>query len=188
MYIGNNNRLTELVEYIEKNLTQEIDYKVLAKILLVNEYTLHRIFYFVTNITLAEYIRKRRLSMAAIDLLENNSKVLDVAIKYQYDSGTSFARAFKKMMGFLPKDIHKNMNNITYFPILTFEDISEEQKEITFENREEKEVYELINNGFSNINEIHKKTNMQIKKLNQILFMLEIKGYIKKLVGGYKCT
>lgn len=61
-------------------------------------------------------------------------------------------------------------------------------KEITFENKEEKEVYELINNGFSNINEIHKKTNMQIQKLNQILFMLEIKGYIKKLVGGYKCT
>lgn len=62
------------------------------------------------------------------------------------------------------------------------------QKEITFENKEEKEVYELINNGFSNINEIYKKTNIQIQKLNQILFMLEIKGYIKKLVGGYKCT
>ena len=136
MYVGNNNRLKELVEYIEDHLTEEIDYKELAKILLVNEYTLHRIFYFVTNITLAEYIRKRRLSMAAIDLLEKNSKVLDVAIKYQYDSGTSFSRAFKKMMGFLPKDIHKNMNNITYFPILTFEDISEEQKEITFEKVE----------------------------------------------------
>ena len=62
------------------------------------------------------------------------------------------------------------------------------QKEITFENKEEKEIYELINNGFSNINEIYKKTNIQIQKLNQILFMLEIKGYIKKLVGGYKCT
>ena len=91
MYIGNNNRLKELVEYIENHLTEEIEYKELAKILLVNEYTLHRIFYFVTNITLAEYIRKRRLSMAAIDLLEKNSKVLDVAIKYQYDSGTSFS-------------------------------------------------------------------------------------------------
>ena len=62
------------------------------------------------------------------------------------------------------------------------------QKEITFENKEEKEIYELINNGFSNINEIYKKTNIQIQKLNQILFMLEIKGYIKKIVGGYKCT
>lgn len=62
------------------------------------------------------------------------------------------------------------------------------QKEITFENKEEKEVYELIDKGFDNINEIQKKTNMQIQRLNQILFMLEIKGYIKKIVGGYKCT
>ena len=136
MYIGNNNRLKELVEYIEKNLTEKIEYKDLAKILLVNEYTLHRIFNFVTNITLADYIRKRRLSMAAIDLLENNEKVLDIAIKYQYDSGEAFARAFKKMMGFLPKDIHKNKDNIKYFPILTFEELSEEPKELEFEKLE----------------------------------------------------
>ncbi len=136
MYIGNNNRLKELVEYIEKNLTEEIEYKELAKILLVNEYTLHRIFSFVTNITLAEYIRKRRLSMAAIELLENNEKVLDVAIKYQYDSGEAFARAFKKMMGFLPKEIHKNKNNIKYFPTLTFEELSDEPKEFKFEKLE----------------------------------------------------
>ena len=136
MYIGNNNRLKELVEYIEKNLTEKIEYKDLAKILLVNEYTLHRIFNFVTNITLADYIRKRRLSMAAIDLLENNEKVLDIAIKYQYDSGEAFARAFKKMMGFLPKDIHKNKDNIKYFPILTFEELSEEPRELEFEKLE----------------------------------------------------
>ncbi len=136
MYIQNQNRLNALIKYIEENLTEKIEYKDLARILLVNEYTLHRIFYFVTNITLADYIRKRRLSMSAIDLLEKNSKVLDVAIKYQYDSGTSFSRAFKKMMGFLPKDIHKNMDKIKYFPILTFEDTSEEQKELTFEKVE----------------------------------------------------
>src|SRR5699024_10037266 len=132
MYIQNQNRLNEIIKYIEENLTEKIEYKDLAKILLVNEYTLHRIFYFITNITPADYIRKRRLSMAAIDLLEKNSKVLDVAIKYQYDSGIAFSRAFKKMMGFLPKDIHKNTDNIKYFPILTFEDTSEEQKELTF--------------------------------------------------------
>ena len=136
MYVGNNNRLKELVEYIEDHLTEEIEYKNLAKILAVNEYTLHRIFSFVTNITLAEYIRKRRLSMAAIDLLENNQKVLDVAIKYQYDSAEAFARAFKKMMGFLPKDIHKNKDNIKYFPILTFEELSEEPKALKFEKLE----------------------------------------------------
>lgn len=136
MYKENNNRLNELIHYIENNLTEKIEYKNLAKILLVNEYTLHRIFYFITNITLSDYIRKRRLSMAALDLLERHHKVLDIAIKYQYESGTSFSRAFKKMMGFLPKDIHKNMDNIKYFPILTFEDVGEEQKELIFEKIE----------------------------------------------------
>lgn len=58
----------------------------------------------------------------------------------------------------------------------------------TFENTEEKEIYELINKGFDNINEIHKETNEQVQKINQILFMLELKGYIKKVAGGYKCV
>lgn len=152
MYKGNNNRLKELTEYIETNLTEKIEYKKLAQILLVNEYTLHRIFYFVTNISLAEYIRKRRLSMAAIDLLEGKDKIMDIAIKYQYDSATAFARAFKKMMGFTPKEIHKNEKKITYFPVLKFDDITEETEEITFQK--------LENISFE-LYTIHKETNMQ---------------------------
>lgn len=78
------------------NLTERIEYKKLAQILLVNEYTLHRIFYFVTNISLADYNRKRRISMATIDLLERKHKIMDIAIKYQYDSATAFARHLKR--------------------------------------------------------------------------------------------
>lgn len=62
--------------------------------------------------------------------------MLNVAIKYRYASGESFARAFKKMKGFLPKDIHKSKDNIKYFPILTFEELSEEPKELKFEKLE----------------------------------------------------
>lgn len=152
MYKGNNNRLIELIKYIEANLTEKIEYKKLAQILLVNEYTLHRIFYFVTNISLADYIRKRRLSMAAIDLLEEKNKIIDIAIKYQYDSATSFARAFKKMMGFTPREIHENEKKITYFPVLKFDAIEEETEEITFQ-RLENVSFELYTIG--------KETNMQ---------------------------
>lgn len=136
MYKENKNRLEELIEYVEKNLTEKIDYKKLAQILLVNEYTLHRIFYFVTNISLAEYIRKRRLSMAAIDLLEGKEKIIDIAIKYQYDSATAFSRAFKNMMGFNPKEVHKNQREISYFPVLKLDEIEEELEEITFQKLE----------------------------------------------------
>ena len=122
MYNGSNTKLNELVKYIEKNLTEKIDYKILSRILAVNEYTLHRVFLFVTNMSISEYIRKRRMSMAAIDLMNTNLRIIDVAVKYQYDSATSFARAFKKMMGFNPKDIIKNKNFVKIFPVLNFED------------------------------------------------------------------
>lgn len=134
MYKDSNDKLNELVQYIEKHLTDKIEYDKLAKILAVNEYTLCRIFLFITNMSLAEYIRKRRLSMAAIELINSNSRVIDVAVKYGYDSSISFSRAFKKMMGFNPKDIKKNKDFIKLFPILSFNDISDST--IEFEYKE----------------------------------------------------
>ncbi len=110
-----NERFNKLIEYIENNLCEDIDYKKLSQILAVNEYTLHRIFLFVTNYTLAEYIRKRRLSMSALDLIDGKEKIIDIAIKYNYKSAQSFSRAFKSMMGFLPSEISNNKSNIKFF-------------------------------------------------------------------------
>lgn len=123
-----NERFNDLIEYIEKNLCEEISYKKLSQILGVNEYTMHRIFLFVTNYTLAEYIRKRRLSMSALDLLEEKNKIIDVAIKYNYESSQAYSRAFKTMMGFLPSEINSNQNNIKFFSKyeLIDEDITDE--------------------------------------------------------------
>ena len=118
----------ELIKYIENNICDEISYKKLAQILGVNEYTMHRIFLFVTNYTVAEYIRKRRLSLSAIDLLERKEKIIDIAIKYNYESSQAFSRAFKTMMGFLPSEIFDNKNNIKFFSQyeITKEDITDE--------------------------------------------------------------
>lgn len=121
-------RFNELIEYIEKNLCEEINYKAVSQILGVNEYTMHRIFLFVTNYTLANYIRKRKLSMSALDLLEGKEKIIDIAIKYNYESSQAFSRAFKAMMGFLPSEINNNKNNIKFFSRyeLINEDVTDE--------------------------------------------------------------
>ena len=119
-----NKRFNNLINYIEENLCEEINYKKLSQILGVNEYTMQRIFLFVTNYTLGEYIRKRRLSMSALDLLEGKEKVIDIAIKYNYESSQAFSRAFKSMMGFLPSQIDDNKNDIKFFP--QYEIINEE--------------------------------------------------------------
>lgn len=121
-------RFNDLINYIEDNLCEEISYKKLAQILGVNEYTMHRIFLFVTNYTLGDYIRKRRLSMSALDLLEGSNKIIDIAIKYNYESSQAFSRAFKSMMGFVPSEIKNNKNNIKFFSKyeLINEDVTDE--------------------------------------------------------------
>lgn len=111
-----NEKFNNLIMYIENNIYEEISYKKLAKILNVNEYTMHRIFLFVTNYTVAEYIRKRRLSMSALDLIKGQEKIIDIAIKYNYESSQAFSRAFKSMMGFLPSEVIENNKNIKFFP------------------------------------------------------------------------
>jgi len=103
--MSNIDKLNTLIEYIEENLTEDLDYKELAKMLYVDEYTLFRVFSFITGVSLAEYIRKRRLTKAGIELRETDIKVIDVAVKYGYDSSISFSRAFKKMYGINPSDI-----------------------------------------------------------------------------------
>ena len=112
---NSNKKFEELIEYIENNICEEISYVKLARILGTSEYTMHRIFTFVTNYNVAEYIRKRRLSLAALDLL-HDIKVIDVAVKYGYESSQAFSRAFNQFMRFNPSLIKENENKIKYFP------------------------------------------------------------------------
>ena len=115
--------LNEITEYIDKNLEEEISYDVLAKMLGVNVYTMQRLFTMIAGLSLSEYIRKRRLSSAGYDLYEGNLKVIDVAVKYQYDNATSFSRAFEKFHGIKPSLVNKE-TKLKNFPRIVFnEDI-----------------------------------------------------------------
>lgn len=69
-------QLNEMIDYIEENLENEIKYEKLAKILGVNEYTMKSIFSVICNMSIAEYVRKRRLSNAGFDLCKNNEKII----------------------------------------------------------------------------------------------------------------
>lgn len=115
--------LNLVLDYIEEHLDEKIDYKVLAGMLLTNEYTMQRLFSLLTNMTLTEYIRNRRLSQAGYDLTERNEKIVDVAIKYQYENATSFSRAFEKFYGIKPSELKKNASGFKEFPKLFFEEI-----------------------------------------------------------------
>lgn len=91
--------LSDSIEYIEGNLTNELDIKNIAKAAISSPYHYQRMFYMLTGITVHQYIRNRRLSLAASELATTNIKVIDVAIKYGYESSEAFSRALKKMHG-----------------------------------------------------------------------------------------
>ncbi len=100
--------LNEMINCIEDNLENEIKYEKLARILGVNEYTMKSIFSVICNMSVVEYIRKRRLSNAGFDLYRNNEKIIDIALKYQYESATAFSRAFEKFHGIQPSKVKNN--------------------------------------------------------------------------------
>lgn len=128
--------LNEMIEYIEKNLTEEINYNKLAKIVGVSEYSLQRIFMFLTNMSIAEYIRKRRLSKAFEELKTSNIKIIDLAVKYGYDSSISFSRAFKNMFGITPRECKKSKEEYKIFPIIKFNNDNNLCKELNYEIKE----------------------------------------------------
>ena len=112
--------LNKITEYIEKHLTDEIDNNVLSKMMGVNLYTMKRIFSLLCNISLADYIRRRKLSEAAYFLYHDNMKVIDVAFKFGYDNATSFSRAFEAYHGIKPSKVKKEQVQLKNFPRIEF--------------------------------------------------------------------
>jgi AraC family transcriptional regulator len=89
-------RLNELISYIENNLDQEIDNLILSRIAACPISVLQRLFVLMTDGTLTEYIRLRRLARAADDVRYSNEKVIDITIKYGYYSSDTFCVAFRR--------------------------------------------------------------------------------------------
>lgn len=90
------------IDYIEAHLTEDIDYIEVAKQAYSSSYHFQRVFSALCGYTLGEYIRNRRLTLAGIELSQEKAKVIDVAIKYGYESPDSFAKAFHKFHGIIP--------------------------------------------------------------------------------------
>ena len=90
------------VDYIEENLTEELDIDEIAKKAALSSFYYQRIFGALCGMTVGEYIRARRMTAAAQELACSDHKVIDIAIKYGYDSPDSFAKAFQRFHGITP--------------------------------------------------------------------------------------
>ncbi|MDO4566893.1 MAG: AraC family transcriptional regulator [Oscillospiraceae bacterium] len=112
--------MNRAIEYIEDNLAAAVDQKAAARIAACSEFHFQRMFAFITGVSVSEYIRRRRMTCAAFDLMDGNSKVLDVALKYGYDSPTSFNRAFRAVHGVSPSRARAEGIELTSYPRITF--------------------------------------------------------------------
>ena len=83
-------------------------------------YEFSRIFSFLTGMSLSEHIRRRRLSQAVFDLQNSNEKIVDIALKYGYESPTTFTRAFRELHGVTPSSVRKTSVPLKTYPPITF--------------------------------------------------------------------
>ena len=95
--------LQQAIDYMEKHLLDDINYEDVARELYISTYEFHRTFSIMTGMTANAYIRNRRLSLAGRELQEEDKKVIDIALKYGYDTPESFTKAFIRFHGVAPK-------------------------------------------------------------------------------------
>jgi AraC family transcriptional regulator len=112
-------RLEQTLTYIEDHLTEEIDVAELGKIAYCSSYHYQRVFSYMVGVPLAVYIRRRKLSLAGVEL-QQGAKVIDVAVKYGYESPNSFARAFKNQHGIVPSEAQQEGSRLTSYPRIKF--------------------------------------------------------------------
>ena len=113
-------QLSRAIDYIEENLEGEISYDEAAKLACCSTYYFQRMFSYIAGISLSEYIRRRRMSLAAFELQASNIKVMDVGMKYGYQSPTSFNRAFQSVHGAAPTAARVKGTMLSAYPRISF--------------------------------------------------------------------
>ena len=112
--------MSGIIAHIEENLTQPIQHEALARIVGCSLYEFSRIFSFMAGISVSEYIRRRRLSQAVFDIQNGSGKIIDIALKYCYESPAAFARAFKELHGTAPLSARKTGVPLKTYPAINY--------------------------------------------------------------------
>lgn len=140
-------RLNKTISYIEEHLAEEISYDELAHIACCSSYHYQRIFAYMAGIPLSEYIRRRRMSLAAIDLQSGNKKIIDIGMKYGYASPTAFNRAFQGVHGIAPSIAKKGGTTIKSYPPISFKLTVKGVEELSY-RIETKDSFRIVGASF----------------------------------------
>lgn len=136
-------RLNKTISYMEGHLTEEISYDELARMACCSTYHFQRMFAYIAGIPLSEYIRRRRMSLAAVDLQSGEGKIIDIGMKYGYSSPTAFNRAFQSVHGIAPSIAQKGGTPIKSYPPISFKIAVKGGEELNYRT-EEKASFRII--------------------------------------------
>lgn len=150
--------LNEAMDYIEEHLAEELGYEEIARVACCSAYHFQRMFTYMAGVTLSEYIRRRRMSLAAVDLADGE-KVVDVALKYGYASPTAFNRAFQGLHGIAPSEAKREGASLKSYPPLRFQIIVKGVEEMNY-RIEEKAAFRIV--GISASLESDLEKNFQV--------------------------
>lgn len=154
-------KMNNAIDYIEANIMDDIDLNVVARKACCSVYHFLRTFSFLAEIPLSEYIRRRRLTLAAFDLFDGK-KVVDVASRYGYSSPEAFTRAFKGLHGITPVAARNTDTSLKAYPKLSFHLSLIGDGEIGYRiaQKNSYEVYGII----TDVPLLHEKTNAVITR------------------------
>ncbi len=113
-------RMSDAIDAMERTMKKPLDIDAIAKAAYSSPFHFQRMFGMLTGMTVGEYVRKRKLTLAAQELTSSSSKVVDIALKYGYDSPESFAKAFRKLHGIAPSDARKPGASLKAIPRISF--------------------------------------------------------------------
>jgi AraC family transcriptional regulator len=196
-----------LMDYIETHLTEEVSGKDISRIVGLSDYHFKRMFSYMAGMSLNEYIKNRRLSVANVELI-NGAKVTDIAYKYGYQSIEGFSRAFREWSGFLPSEVTKNKIQKSFPKFSFFIDIRGGiSMEFKIEKKEKFHIvgvskrvpiqFEGVNNAILELaqtiteqqrNEMHQLADLYPHQVLNVSYdfdegFLEEKGYLTHMIG-----
>lgn len=137
------NGLNRVMGHIEENLTEPLDKEILARMVGCSVYEFSRVFTFLTGMPVSEYIRRRRLSQAAFDIQGGREKIVDIALKYGYESPAAFTRAFKELHGTAPLSARGTGIPLKTYPPMSFSLTVKGRQSLNF-RIEKREAFQIV--------------------------------------------
>ena len=171
-------RLNDAISYIEGHLTDSIDTDQLGRIACCSAYHFQRMFSYMAGIPLSEYIRRRKMSLAAVDLQEKNIKIIEVAGKYGYSSHTAFNRAFQSVHGIAPSAVWNEGASIKSFPAITFKITVKGAEEMNY-RIESREAFRIVGVSVP----LHKDIEENFTVIPSKWAEVSMNGTLQKLIG-----